>query len=70
MSSQSQTGDRDGTGESELHLEFECPLCELTTDTQTDVYRHLMVSHRKSAVSRALIETSDNKSTIAPTLNS
>lgn len=34
----------------------DCPLCSLRADSQTDIYTHLLVSHRKSAISRALLD--------------
>ena len=42
--------------------DHDCPLCDHAADTPTDVYSHLMVRHRKSAVSRALIETTTVRS--------
>lgn len=36
-----------------------CPLCPLTTDSETDVYRHLLISHRKHTLATALLEGND-----------
>ena len=36
-----------------------CPLCERQVDGRMDVYRHLMVNHRKSELSRRLVERCD-----------
>ncbi|WP_168927078.1 hypothetical protein [Natronorubrum aibiense] len=33
-----------------------CPLCAYTGKTNTDVYNHLLTSHRKSAISNRLLE--------------
>lgn len=35
----------------------ECPLCETSKDTATEIYSHLMTHHRKSTISRRLIES-------------
>jgi hypothetical protein len=32
-----------------------CPLCAAAAETEDDLYCHVMVSHRKSRVSRALL---------------
>jgi len=34
-----------------------CPLCEATFDDQDDLLVHLLVTHRKSEIVRALSET-------------
>jgi hypothetical protein len=36
-----------------------CPLCSLDTATETDIYSHLLVSHRKSAIASALLEATE-----------
>lgn len=41
------------TGEAER---YECPLCDHAEPAETDVYSHLMVSHRKSTLSDALLD--------------
>jgi len=35
----------------------DCPLCSLRADSQTDIYTHLLVSHRKSDVAQALLDS-------------
>jgi hypothetical protein len=42
-----------------------CPLCGLTDDPD-DVYRHLQVAHRKSAISEALLDTAGARTEPAP----
>lgn len=41
--------------------QFTCPLCGRTTDTRTEVYHHLLVGHRKSAITDELLGTSTNR---------
>jgi hypothetical protein len=36
---------------------YECPLCDLTSTERNEIYAHLMTSHRKSAISDALLKT-------------
>ena len=33
-----------------------CPLCTFSSETETDVYTHVLTSHRKSAIADALLE--------------
>ncbi|MBX0322789.1 hypothetical protein EGH21_07070 [Halomicroarcula sp. F13] len=42
---------------------YACPLCEHRSETATDVYVHLQVSHRKSEISEALIEATTDAGT-------
>lgn len=39
------------------HVEgtVDCPLCSLDASSETAVYSHLLVSHRKSAIATALL---------------
>jgi hypothetical protein len=32
-----------------------CPVCEMTADTESDVYRHLVTGHRKSTIVNTLL---------------
>ncbi|MFB6301484.1 MAG: hypothetical protein ABEH78_01280 [Haloferacaceae archaeon] len=41
---------------------YECPLCGLTSTETDEIYTHLMTSHRKSAVSTALLDATDARS--------
>jgi len=34
----------------------DCPLCQLSADSESDVYRHLLVAHRKNALATALLD--------------
>lgn len=38
---------------------YACPLCSCSADSENDIYCHLMVSHRKSALAGALLERVD-----------
>lgn len=49
----------EGATESRTDETVSCPLCSLDTATQTDIYTHLLVSHRKSAITSALLEASE-----------
>ena len=40
-----------------------CPLCEQTAEHRTDIYRHLMVNHRKSELSSTLVGLLDTETT-------
>ena len=40
---------------------YECPLCNCGADSEDDIYCHLLVSHRKSAVVSALLAKVDNE---------
>jgi len=33
-----------------------CPLCGFAAPAESDVYRHLQVSHRKSTIARAVLD--------------
>ncbi|ELZ20490.1 hypothetical protein C477_06636 [Haloterrigena salina JCM 13891] len=33
-----------------------CPICAFTPDAETDVYTHVLTSHRKQAIAEALLE--------------
>ncbi|QSX00318.1 hypothetical protein [Haloterrigena alkaliphila] len=33
-----------------------CPICEFSSDAETDVYTHLLTSHRKRAITETLLE--------------
>jgi hypothetical protein len=48
-----------GATESRTDDTVSCPLCSLDTATQTDIYSHLLVSHRKIAIASALLEASE-----------
>ncbi len=50
--SSSQSG-----SESRSKQPIDCPLCSHRADSQTDVYTHLLVSHRKSAIARELLDS-------------
>ena len=34
----------------------ECPLCNCGSNSEDDIYRHLLVSHRKSTLADALLD--------------
>ncbi|EMA00636.1 hypothetical protein C437_17587 [Haloarcula vallismortis ATCC 29715] len=38
---------------------YGCPLCNCGADSEDDIYCHLLVSHRKSALANALLERVD-----------
>lgn len=38
---------------------YACPLCNCGADNEDDIYCHLLVSHRKSALADALLEKTD-----------
>ena len=38
---------------------YTCPLCETTASSETDIYVHLQISHRKSRVCNALVEAAE-----------
>jgi|GEM_PF-1339834 len=38
---------------------YGCPLCNCGADSEDDIYCHLLVSHRKSALADALLEKTD-----------
>ncbi|WP_200830839.1 hypothetical protein [Haloarcula mannanilytica] len=38
---------------------YGCPLCNCGADSKDDIYCHLLVSHRKSALADALLERTD-----------
>ncbi len=38
---------------------YGCPLCNCGADSEDDIYCHLLVSHRKSALATALLEQVD-----------
>lgn len=40
---------------------YACPLCGFSRETRDAVYSHLVVSHRKRAISSALLETQTNE---------
>ncbi len=40
---------------------YGCPLCNCGADSEDDIYCHLLVSHRKSAVVGALLERVGNE---------
>ena len=33
-----------------------CPICAFSSDSETDVYSHVLTGHRKSAIADALLE--------------
>ncbi len=39
-----------------------CPVCDEARNTSTRLYQHLQVSHRKSAVAKALIDATSDES--------
>ncbi len=39
---------------------YGCPLCNCGADSEDDIYCHLLVSHRKSALVDALLERVDS----------
>lgn len=39
--------------------EYDCPLCEFESGTSTELYTHIMRGHRKSTITKALLEASD-----------
>ncbi|KAA9399164.1 hypothetical protein Har1130_13245 [Haloarcula sp. CBA1130] len=39
---------------------YGCPLCNCGADSEDDIYCHLLVSHRKSALVAALLERVDS----------
>ncbi|GAA3859257.1 hypothetical protein GCM10022627_04140 [Haloarcula argentinensis] len=39
---------------------YGCPLCNCGADSEEDIYCHLLVSHRKSALVDALLERVDS----------
>jgi len=49
----------EGATERRLGETTSCPLCSLDTAAETDIYSHLLVSHRKSAIASALLEATD-----------
>ncbi|MFB6222270.1 MAG: hypothetical protein ABEH86_01180 [Haloarcula sp.] len=38
-----------------------CPLCNCTAGSRDDIYCHLLVSHRKSAITDALLDGTECK---------
>jgi len=38
---------------------YACPLCNCGADSEDDIYCHLLVTHRKSALADALLERAD-----------
>lgn len=40
---------------------YACPLCGFTDETRETVYDHLLCSHRKRAISSALLEARSNR---------
>ncbi len=44
-----------------LEHEPTCPLCEFSGETTMSVYRHLQVSHRKSELSKALLQPEETE---------
>jgi transcription elongation factor Elf1 len=40
---------------------YTCPLCGAAASSRNDVYVHLQVDHRKSAICEALVEATDVK---------
>lgn len=38
---------------------YACPLCNCGADSEDDIYCHLLVSHRKSALADALLDRAD-----------
>lgn len=38
-----------------------CPLCPVTSDDENIIYTHLMVSHRKSAITEELLRNQDGR---------
>ncbi|WP_424017250.1 hypothetical protein ACOZ4N_15390 [Halorientalis pallida] len=36
-------------------LRFRCPVCDGRAGSEADVYRHLLIEHRKSGLSEALL---------------
>lgn len=53
------TNDDDTTGDITT-----CPLCAETASEQDDIYRHLMVTHRKSELSRLVLAFADTQETV------
>lgn len=43
-----------------------CPLCDVTVDDARAVYTHLQVNHRKSELSKAVLEAADTMDRSAP----
>lgn len=49
------------TASSNATIQFEgsqarrCPFCDQTGDGKSEIYRHLMINHRKSELSRGLL---------------
>ena len=50
-----RTAARDGSGT--VSGEHECPVCGYGAGTQSGVYLHLQIDHRKSELARTLLET-------------
>jgi len=46
--------------------ELSCPLCKWTADERTGIYQHLMVSHRKSELSRTLLSVLETDAADTP----
>lgn len=42
--------------ELETAYDYPCPLCDCAARTTDDLYSHLVVSHRKSRLARALLD--------------
>jgi len=40
-----------------------CPLCEFSREGTSGLYRHLLVSHRKSELSKALLQATFGEET-------
>jgi len=67
-SGQSSAMSHGGTA-AETDQQFRCPLCELTASDDDDIYRHLMVSHRKSELSTLLMNVTDLRNAASPQNN-
>jgi hypothetical protein len=40
-------------------LRFRCPVCDGRAGSEADVYRHLLIEHRKSGLSEALLDRAE-----------
>lgn len=45
--------------DADCELRFRCPVCDGRAGTEADVYRHLLIEHRKSGLSEALLDRAE-----------
>ncbi len=47
------------TGEAGVEDTYVCPLCSASADASSDLYVHLQISHRKSALAGIVLDVAD-----------